>query len=492
MATIKVFDPVKVPLSILQELQQIRASLEQARQDIDSLRHDNERLSRENERLRGELAEARQQLEQARRQAKRQSAPFSKGAPKPRPRRPGRKPGDAHGRHGHRPPPAPGEIDETHEAPLPDACPCCGGAVRETGVAAQYQTEIPRKPLVRRFNVHLGRCAGCGECLQGRHPLQTSDALGAAASQLGPDAQAALVVLNKDAGLSHGKAAAVMAALFGVPLTRGASAQVVLRAGRRLGPAHVETLQEVKASRLLVPDETGWRIGGQPAWLHAWVGERATCYAIDPHRSADALERVIGLGWGGVLAHDGWSSYGRFEAATHQQCLGHVLRRARELLAGATRGAVRYPRELIALFTGAIHLRNRHLRGEVTAEALAGAKAEFDARLRGLAYPRRAVQAYDVLSAHLWKHLGEWFVFLEKPWVDATNWKAEQAIRPAVVNRKVWGGNRTEAGAKAQGVLMSVLRTCWQAGRQSLDFVSQTLRAFGNPLLQRPVLLSPR
>lgn len=83
-------------------------------------------------------------------------------------------------------------------------------------------------------------------------------------------------------------------------------------------------------------------------------------------------------------------------------------------------------------------------------------------------------------------------MFLDKPWVDATNWRAEQAIRPAVVNRKVWGGNRTEAGAKAQGVLMSVLRTCWQAGRSAVDFVSQTLRAFGNPLLHRPVLLSPR
>jgi hypothetical protein len=37
-----------------------------------------------------------------------------------------------------------------------------------------------------------------------------------------------------------------------------------------------------------------------------------------------------------------------------------------------------------------------------------------------------------------------------------------------------------------------VLRTCWQASRSALDFVSQTLRAFGNPLLQQPTLLLPR
>jgi transposase len=478
-------DPAPTLASVLAELAALRASFGLLRQENERLRLDNERLARE-------LAEARRQLELARRSAKRQAAPFSKGAPKPEARRPGRKPGEAHGRHGHRQPPAPGDVDEAHDAPLPGACPGCGGVVEETGVAPQYQAEIPRKPIVRRFDVHLGRCKGCGRCLRGRHPLQTSDALGAAASQLGPDAQAALVILNKDAGLSHGKAAAVLTRLFGVPVTRGASAQVCLRAADRLAPAHDEIIAGVKASRLIVPDETGWRVGGHSAWLHAWVGEHATCYAVDPRRGADALERAIGIGWAGVLAHDGWSSYGRFESATHQQCLGHVLRRAREMLEGATRGAVRYPRELIALLTEAIRLRNRHLRGEVSARVLADAKAGFDARLRKLAYPWRAVPAYETLSKHLWDHLGEWFVFLERPWVDATNWRAEQAIRPAVVNRKVWGGNRTWAGAKAQGAIMSVLRTCWQQKRPAIDFVSQTLRSHRNPLLPLPRLLLPR
>ena len=48
----------------------------------------------------------------------------------------------------------------------------------------------------------------------------------------------------------------------------------------------------------------------------------------------------------------------------------------------------------------------------------------------------------------------EWtalFTFLRHPrLVDATNWRAEQAIRPAVVTRKVCGGNRSWQGAAAQ------------------------------------------
>src|SRR5262249_36301433 len=80
-------------------------------------------------------------------------------------------------------------------------------------------------------------------------------------------------VLHTQAGLSHGKAAAVFDALFGVDLTRGASAQINLRAATRLEPDYQLILDEVRGSEQIAADETGWRIGGHPAWLHAWVGE---------------------------------------------------------------------------------------------------------------------------------------------------------------------------------------------------------------------------
>jgi len=485
MVAIKVVDPVSVPVSVLAELYDLRAC-------VANLQRDNDRFRQENQRLRCELDQARADLVQAQRQAKRQAAPFSKGSTKPHPKRPGRKSGAAHGRHGHRLPPSPTTVDVVLEAPLPDACPQCGGVIQETTMRQQYQTEIPRRPIVRQFNVHIGCCSACGQRLQGRHPLQTSDALGAAAAQIGPDAQAAVATLNKTFGLSHCKVSKVFQALFGISLTRGASTQIVLRATERLEPADAEICAELKAAPCLTPDETGWRVAGQPAWLHAWVTERAVAYAIEEHRKADALEGVIGRDWAGKMTHDGFSSYDRFTRAIHQQCLGHILRRVRELAAQATRGAVHYPRRLLALFRAAIHLRNRHLKGEVSARELKKARPQFDARLEKLAWPAREVPAYETLSGHLWKHLDEWFTFLDHPEVEPTNWEGEQAIRPAVVNRKVWGGNRTWPGAHAQEVLMSVLQTCTRTGRSGLEFVSQTLRAFGNPQLPHPVLLQPR
>jgi transposase len=246
-------------------------------------------------------------LEEARRGGKRQAAPFSKKPPKPHPQKPGRKPGEDYGVPAYRQPPSPEQIDEEHEAPLPDACPKCGGAVAETGVVHQYQTEIPRRPLHRHFTIHRGRCRSCGQRLQGRHPLQTSDAVGAAAAQLGPDLQAALVILNKQAGLSHGKVHYCLQALFGIRLTRGGSAQAILRAGRRCRPIYEGLRRKLRAARRVTLDETGWRIGGWPAWLHTLVSRTATVYAIARTRDHTVAQGVLGSDYGGTLIHDGWA-----------------------------------------------------------------------------------------------------------------------------------------------------------------------------------------
>lgn len=435
------------------------------------------------------VADLQALVEEAQRAGKRQAAPFAKGEPKRRPKRPGRKKGERHGKHGHRPPPPPEAIDETHEAPLPDACPDCGGTLQETHIDPQFQTDIPKKPIVRKINIHCGQCERCGKPCRGRHPLQTSQATGAAASQLGPDAQAAIVVLNKQAGLPHGKIADVFDQLFGIPVTRGACAQIVLRAGQRLEPAYQDILEQLKASPHITPDETGWRVGGHPAWLHVGVGEQATAYFIDPHRSADALQRAIGIDWEGIFTHDAWSSYDRFLEAIHQRCVAHPLARARRLLDIQVGAARRFPRQVIDLFQESLAVRDRCLAGHRSAARLYRAHEDYTARLLDLCAHPRVNALNQRLADHLAKHGEQWFLFLIDPSIPATNYRAEQALRPAVVNRKVWGGNRTWAGASAQMVITSVLTTCKQHAQSAFTYVSQTLRNLATPLFS---FLQPR
>jgi transposase len=93
-----------------------------------------------------------------------------------------------------------------------------------------------------------------------------------------------------------------------------------------------------------------------------------------------------------------------------------------------------------------------------------------------LSFPPKANAANERLAQRLWAHRDDLFTFLRQPGLDATIWRAELAIRFGVILRKVWGGSRNWAGARAQSVLMSVWRTCWQQGRSALDFLSQHLR----------------
>jgi len=443
-----------------------------------------QQLLGENQQLREQIAllqetvrALQQRLDEAERSAKRQAAPFAKGQPKKNPKKPGRKPGEQHGRHAHREPPSPAQVDEILDAPLPEHCPDCGGGIVEDQRAQQFQTEIPRRPIVRQFDIHCGHCQQCGKQLRGRHPLQTSTATGAARSQLGADAQAAVVYLNKHAGLSHGKIADTFAKFFGITLTRGACAQIVLRAGHVLQPVYEQLQERLQSSAHLTPDETGWRIGGHPAWLHAWVGDDgATLYAIDPQRSADVLEDVIGRDWSGSMTHDGFSSYERFEDAAHQQCVDHALRRARGLVDKHTGAAKIFPQQVIDLLTQALQLRE-HFDAENAAEDRRGAAYEdYVDRLRAVTERPRRNEANARFAKHLAKHAGSWFLFLVDPTVPATNHRAEQALKTPIVNRKVWGGNRTDAGGEAQVVIGSVLQTCKNKAIDAFTYFSNAFR----------------
>jgi len=445
-----------------------RDLVKQQAEEIARLRQELERLQRENDRLRKEL-------ETARRAGFRQAAPFSKGAPTPHPRQPGRQAGATYGRQGRRP--VPSVIDDTVEVPVPRRCPDCGGAVEDTRVSVQYQEDLPPvRPLVRRFNVHVGRCRRCGRRVQGRHPRQTSDALGAAAVQIGPDAVATAAVLNKQLGLSFGKIATFFAERFGLRVVPSAIVRALHRAAAKALPTYAALVQTVRTSPMVVADETGWRVHAELQWLWACVTPTTTIYAILPGRGFEEAASLLGASFAGVLVRDGWAPYRQFTDAAHQTCFNHLLHRARELRADHPRA--RLPGQVEEVLQTALAVRDRHRAGQISTHGAAVARGRLMTRLSTLLAQATAVPAIRRFLAHLNREWTALFSFLFDLTIDATNYRAEHAIRWAVVTRKMCGGgNRTTRGAVTQYVLASVLRTARQRGLDRHAVLVAMLRA---------------
>lgn len=450
-----------------------------------------ERLRAENARLRGQvdhipklegriaelerrLAEVLRKLEEAQRAQKRQAAPFSKGPPKPDPKPRGRKPGNDYGIKAHRPPPE--KVDEIIPVPLPPRC-ACGGHVEFDQTVEQFQVEIPKKPIHRRFDIDVGHCIDCGRRVQGRHPLQTSDALGAAASQLGSDAQAMTALLKDQVGVSYGDIETIFKDFFGISLTRGGAAHVVLRVAQSVKAAYRGIMIVVRRSRVVYPDETGWKVSGLLQWMWVFVTRTATLFAIRNSRGHDVPEEILGANWSGDMTHDGWSPYDFFKKSNHQQCLGHIERRCERILQVATRGAVRFPRAVLDLTQDAFRLRDRRDAAEVSPHGLSVALGRLEARLERLLGWNLTHPANLKMANFLAKHWSELFFFLRRPGLEGTSWPADQAIRPAVANRKVFGGNRDPSGARAQEIIASIAGTCVKRAVEAFEYLSRVLRA---------------
>jgi transposase len=420
------------------------------------------------------IAELEERLGEARRAGKRQAAPFSKGAPKLDPDDPGRKKGKAHGRHGHRAVPL-GPPDRDLAAPLPGCCPDCGGTVDHVRDVEQWQVDLPaRRAVTTRFTVGVGRCRDCGRRVQGRHPEQTSDALGAAASQVGPHAKAFATWLHYRLGLSFGRCAELLGHL-GITITAGALCQAAQQTGTALVPGHAELVKRANDAAVTVMDETGWKVGGIGAWLWVATNPQVTIYTVADGRGFTQACDLINETYTGTIVRDGWSAYPCYREATHQTCLAHLLRRCHHLVDDLPAWARATPRIVGEVLKEALDARD--LDDDKRAAVVIDLAERIDL-LTGQSQPHDECRK---LVAHLAKERDALFRFLTEPGVDATNWRAEQAIRPAVVNRKTWGGNRTWAGAATQSRIMSALVTARQNGIDAIDYLTTLARAGPHP-----------
>ena len=191
----------------------------------------------------------------------------------------------------------------------------------------------------------------------------------------------------------------------------------------------------VRGSPVVTPDETGWKVGGHPYWLWAFATPDTTTYAIEDGRGFAQAARMLGADYAGVLQRDGWAPYRQFVHAAHQTCVAHLLRRCRTMMLDHPHHP--FAPQVQALLQAALATRDRYRLGQVSDQGLAVARGHYVNRLDRLlpTRPSRLANARR-FAAHLRTEFEAVFSFLFDPTLDATNWRAEHAFRPAVITRK--------------------------------------------------------
>lgn len=268
-------------------------------------------------------------------------------------------------------------------------------------------------------------------------------------------------------------------------------ARAILSRCRRLAGVSVEprakALAAIRESVAVYADETGWGIGVLSAWLWVFTSERITVYAIEESRAHEVVIKILGREFAGVLVSDCFCAYDHEELSQwlKQKCFAHFLRELAKLDQEKTKGAVRFPRALLGVLREALELGKEQ--ESLTAERFCARRSQLEGKLDALIWEQR--QFTDPDNARLAKRLRKQrqylFTFLEVAGVEATNNRAERALRPAVIVRKTGGCTRTPSGAKTHAILASLLVTLKQHEREVLDYLVEVLTAAGDlPSLQ--------
>jgi hypothetical protein len=428
----------------------------------------NRQLQRQNERLRAEVERLKKKLS---------AAPFAKGTRKKNPQRPGRKPGQ--GRFARRPAPSPAASTASTRVPVEESCcPFCGGAWGASEEEVVSNSDLPGQPRseVQVFVVEKKCCQNCGKTVRGRHPAVAADQYGATAHRVGARAKAVMHTLHYGLGVPQRKVPPIMKELSGLEITQGALSQDAQKqTAGVVGAAYRQLRAEIPKAPVVHTDDTGWRVGGDAAQLMVFTTPQITVYQVRPRHRNEEVREVIGDDFQGVLECDRGKSYEAEElnGVKQQKCLSHLIRNTKEVEPRQCGSARQFPRQLRELLQQGLRLARR--RPQLEEASFQQQVAALDQALDDLLLDRTLrnrdnQRLLDGIGAEQDRH--NLLRFLRDPQVEPTNNRAERALRPAVIRRKVSHCSKTEPGARAFEAFLSVIQTYKQ---QSPVSVSQQL-----------------
>lgn len=356
----------------------------------------------------------------------------------------------------------PEKVDRTVVLKL-DACPYCDGEISELEQTRERYTEdiVPLTLFVTRYVIKQGYCKKCGKIVYPEVPEVIDNC------HFGLHFLLYITYLRYVMNLPDNKITTLLNDIYDAKVSEGTIVEYLKRAAQIFGDEYERIKEQMKELKTCHYDDTGQRVNGMNRWLWIFISNEVMLYYTSKSRSKKVVVEILGDGYDGVTVQDFYPSYDQ-APGLKQKCWSHLITDARDL------AEKKKPPPDAKEFHEGLQRIYKDAKEAVKQLSTEGERSNvyevFVDRLK--IFAAKGWQHYDVkrLAKRALKYSGELFTFILMPGVEPTNNCAERALRPCVVQNKIWGCHRTDAGAKNRDILMSVIGTMKLQGESILSF----------------------
>ena len=321
--------------------------------------------------------------------------------------------------------------------------------------------------VIKRFRVEVGFCPVCGWRGRGAHPDLATNQYGASAHRVGPCVLAHALKLHYHDGLPLCKVPAVIKSLTGISLSQSALTQAAGKLcdeGGAVAVAYVGLRDDLRRSKVVNTDDTGWRIAGKQAYLMGFFTVTIAIFQIRWRHRHDEVLEMLGELFRGLLGTDRGTSYEarRLDHLRMQKCLSHLLKNLSMVEAMLEGPAVQFTQNMKAILREALKLWHDYKDKKCSRKAfreqglIIKEKLDKELRIRQLPEPENQRLLDGIGEQH---DNGRVLLFLERPEIEPTNNRAERGLRGAVIARKVSHCSKNERGAGIYEKMKSITAT---------------------------------
>lgn len=370
--------------------------------------------------------------------------------------------------------PKPTKIDYLETIPSPTQCPHCSNEVHaEKKYLCKFIEDIaPVVKIVTEQRYQWGTCSACNQ------PAIHPEAQEGPQVVIGENLAAWLAVMRQQLGATYRKLSKHCTEVLGIPLTPSGVLGIINRVSTKLEPMYKGIEATLPTQKVLHGDETGWKVDGARWYLWTFCNKELAYYHLDPSRSSQVPKNIIGEDYAGIMHADFYAGYNFF--SRKQRCLVHLLRDInKELEIDADDESLRILKKEIK---NIVEIGQR-LQQQPDSPQKRKNRQELEQTLARLADLTPENKKAKKLCKRIGRHQEELLHFVDHQDVEFHNNRAERAIRPAVIFRKISFGNRTNNGARNFAVLASVLETCRLKNVHLTTFIKKAWKAPPDTLL---------